>query len=212
MKDLVFNGSEKRCHHADFINFLIYKFGFQRYLEIGYFEGETFHNVRCSYKHSVDPFISKETYLSHRQHRWYEEFKAYPHQELYVYDLEEEGFAFRIDMKSPENTFIKIKHESNFIHTSDTFFANLLPGIQYDLIYIDGNHLYDFVQKDISNSLDHISDDGIIVLDDYKLKGWWNDGVTKAIDYFVNKKKIKILDSHNLFNYHHQCILQKLDI
>jgi len=93
--------------------------------------------------------------------------------------------------------------------TSDEYFIN--NQYKFDLIYIDGNHLYDFVQKDISNSLDHISNDGIIVLDDYKLKGWWNDGVTKAIDYFVNKKKVKILDNHNLFNYHHQCILQKID-
>jgi hypothetical protein len=93
--------------------------------------------------------------------------------------------------------------------TSDEYFAN--NQYKFDLIYIDGNHLYDFVQKDISNSLDHISDDGIIVLDDYKLKGWWNDGVTKAIDFFVKKNKIKILDSHNLFNYHYQCILKKLE-
>ena len=91
-------------------------------------------------------------------------------------------------------------------------FKKLFSVDRIDLIYIDGNHLYDFVKKDISNSLDHISDDGIIVLDDYKFKGWWNDGVTKAIDYFVSTKRIKILDSHNLFNYHHQCILQKLDI
>ena len=97
-----------------------------------------------------------------------------------------------------------------FRTTSDKYFRT--NKYKFDLIYIDGNHLYDFVQKDISNSLNHINDDGIIVLDDYKLKGWWNDGVTKAIDYFVNAKKIKILDSHNLFNYHHQCILQKLDI
>ena len=94
--------------------------------------------------------------------------------------------------------------------TSDEYFKN--NKYKFDLIYIDGNHLYDFVQKDISNSLDHINDNALIILDDYKLKGWWNDGVTKAIDYFVNEKKIKILDSHNLFNYHHQCILQKLDI
>ena len=93
--------------------------------------------------------------------------------------------------------------------TSDKYFRN--NKYKFDLIYIDGNHLYDFVQKDISNSLDHINDNALIILDDYKLKGWWNDGVTKAIDYFVDVKKIKILDSHNLFNYHHQCIMQKFE-
>lgn len=96
-----------------------------------------------------------------------------------------------------------------FRTTSDKYFRT--NKYKFDLIYIDGNHLYDFVQKDISNSLDHINDNALIILDDYKLKGWWNDGVTKAIDYFVDAKKIKILDSHNLFNYHHQCIAQKFE-
>ena len=96
-----------------------------------------------------------------------------------------------------------------FRTTSDKYFRT--NKYKFDLIYIDGNHLYDFVQKDISNSLDHINDNALIILDDYKLKGWWNDGVTKAIDYFVDAKKIKILDSHNLFNYHHQCIMQKFE-
>jgi hypothetical protein len=94
--------------------------------------------------------------------------------------------------------------------TSDEYFKN--NQYKFDLIYIDGNHLYDFVKKDISNSLDHIDDHGIIILDDYKFQGWWNDGVTRAIDYFVKAKKIKILNSHNFFNYHHQCILQKTSI
>jgi hypothetical protein len=96
-----------------------------------------------------------------------------------------------------------------FRTTSDKYFRT--NKYKFDLIYIDGNHLYDFVQKDISNSLDHINDNALIILDDYKLKGWWNDGVTKAIDYFVDAKKIKILDSPNLFNYHHQCIMQKFE-
>jgi len=96
-----------------------------------------------------------------------------------------------------------------FRTTSDKYFRT--NKYKFDLIYIDGNHLYDFVQKDISNSLDHINDNALIILDDYKLKGWWNDGVTKAIDYFVDAKKIKILDSHNLFNYDNQCIMQKFE-
>ena len=81
---------------------------------------------------------------------------------------------------------------------------------KFDLIYIDGNHLYDFVKGDISNSLECLSEDGIIVLDDYRLKGWWKDGVTKAVDFFIREKKICFLEKHNLFNYHHQCVIKKI--
>ena len=91
--------------------------------------------------------------------------------------------------------------------TSDDFF--LKNKYKFDFIYIDGNHLFEFVKKDISNSLNFISDDGIIVLDDYLLKGWWDDGITKAVNFHKKNKKIKIIKKHSLFTYHNQCIIKK---
>ena len=81
---------------------------------------------------------------------------------------------------------------------------------KFDMIYIDGNHLYDFVLEDLTNSLEKINNNGLIVCDDYKHKGWWNDGVTKAIDNLEKNKKIKIIHEHNFFNRHHQCIIKKI--
>ena len=75
--------------------------------------------------------------------------------------------------------------------TSDNFFTQ--NKLKFDLIYIDGNHLFDFVKRDISNSLNFINHDGIIVLDDYDVAGWWNDGITKAVDFFQEKNSIKII-------------------
>ena len=92
--------------------------------------------------------------------------------------------------------------------TSDEFFLGNKS--IFDLIYIDGNHLFEFVKKDIENSLKFINNDGLIVLDDYGLKGWWLDGITKAVKYYEKKKIIKIISRHNIFNYHHQCIIKKI--
>ena len=92
--------------------------------------------------------------------------------------------------------------------TSDEFFLGNKS--IFDLIYIDGNHLFEFVKKDIENSLKFINNDGLIVLDDYGLKGWWLDGATKAVKYYEKKKIIKIISRHNIFNYHHQCIIKKI--
>ena len=36
----------------------------------------------------------------------------------------------------------------------------------FDMIYIDGNHLYDFVLSDLVNSLDKIKNDGLIICDE----------------------------------------------
>ena len=92
--------------------------------------------------------------------------------------------------------------------TSDEFF--LENKSIFDLIYIDGNHLFEFVKKDIENSLKFINNDGLIVLDDYGLKGWWLDGITKAVKYYEKEKTIKIISRHHSFNYHHQCIIKKI--
>jgi hypothetical protein len=106
------------------------------------------------------------------------------------------------------NNEIKNYKVEIFRNTSDIFFkAN---NKEFDLIYIDGNHLYDFVKKDISNSLKFLKKNGIIVLDDYKLSGWWKDGVTEAVNYFKKNNKVNFLAKHSIFNYHHQCILSKI--
>lgn len=58
-------------------------------------------------------------------------------------------------------------------YTSDDFFMrlenNLLdrsPNYKWDVIFIDGLHLSYQVEKDILNSLNHLSSDGVIVLHD----------------------------------------------
>lgn len=60
----------------------------------------------------------------------------------------------------------------DFKLTSDDFFSNLRkgqflnPDIKFDVIFIDGSHLADQVKMDINNSLDFLSDDGLIVMHD----------------------------------------------
>lgn len=61
-----------------------------------------------------------------------------------------------------------------------------------DWVYIDGNHSYDFVKQDLANYFPKIKSGGFITGDDYGVKGWWNNGVKKAVDEFVNQKKGKV--------------------
>ena len=112
-----------------------------------------------------------------------------------------------LDIRKYFESEIKINTVEIHRKTSDNFF-NENQNV-FDLIYIDGNHLFDFVKRDIINSLKFIKQDGIIVLDDYNVVGWWDDGITKAVDFFQKKKLIKIIRKHNLFDYHHQCIIKK---
>tara|TARA_Y100000741_G_scaffold80903_1_gene59260 strand:- start:72 stop:668 length:597 start_codon:yes stop_codon:yes gene_type:complete len=112
-----------------------------------------------------------------------------------------------LDIRKYFENEIKISTVEIHRKTSDDFFNKNQN--MFDLIYIDGNHLFDFVKRDIINSLKFIKKDGIIILDDYNVVGWWDDGITKAVDFLKKKKLIKIIRKHNLFDYHHQCIIKK---
>lgn len=60
----------------------------------------------------------------------------------------------------------------DFPFTSDDFFSKLKrgdilsPDIKFDIIFIDGLHLADQVEKDIENALEYISDNGFIIIHD----------------------------------------------
>lgn len=90
--------------------------------------------------------------------------------------------------------------EVNYPMTSDDFF-NLLKDhdeIKYDIIFVDGLHHADQVEKDIKNSLNHIIKGGFIVLHDCNPVSYdaqlvprqtvaWNGDVWKAfIDFSIN--------------------------
>lgn len=53
-----------------------------------------------------------------------------------------------------------------FCGTSDEFFEQLDINVKYDIIFIDGLHVAEQVFRDITNSIKHLSDNGIIVLHD----------------------------------------------
>ncbi|MCH3881938.1 class I SAM-dependent methyltransferase [Tenacibaculum aquimarinum] len=95
------------------------------------------------------------------------------------------------------------KNPVDFKVTSDVFFEDVREGkilqedILFDVIFIDGLHLADQVERDIKNSLSFLKEDGYIVMHDcnppsefhasenhnYKLspaKGYWNGTTWKA--------------------------------
>lgn len=92
-----------------------------------------------------------------------------------------EGVQKRFKKQINEGTLEMIRKKS------DTGLAQIEDG-SLDWIYIDGNHLYEFVKKDLALSWEKVKVNGYITGDDYGLVGWWDDGVTKAVDEFVKER------------------------
>ena len=101
----------------------------------------------------------------------------------------------------------------DFLMTSDVFFQELRMGkilnndIKFDVIFIDGLHLAEQVERDIRNALDYIDDQGFIVLHDcnpptefhaseiyeYRLspsESNWNGTTWKAFIKYRNNDKL----------------------
>ena len=110
----------------EIINFLVEKFGYKNYLEIGLRNpNDCFNHIGVDVKCSVDPGLETEY------------------------------------------------NQATYKYTSDDFFKYLESGSidlpvdhKWDIIFIDGLHMSYQVEKDIQNSLIHLSEKGTIVLHD----------------------------------------------
>jgi hypothetical protein len=104
-----------------------------------------------------------------------------------ISSLKRETTYLEIGVRNPANNFNKINASTkfsvdpglefkenpvDFVLTSDQFFEQLRSGkvlkndIKFDVIFIDGLHTAEQVDRDIKNALEFIKEDGFIVLHD----------------------------------------------
>ena len=97
------------------------------------------------------------------------------------------------------------KSQQIYVHrtTSDEACSLFEPG-SLDWVYIDGNHLYKYVKRDLENYWSKLKPGGFLAGDDYGIQGWWDHGVTYAVDEFIKNTECEVL----LFK-HTQWLLQK---
>jgi hypothetical protein len=82
----------------------------------------------------------------------------------------------------------------NVFRCDSMSFLNQMPDNFFDWVYIDGNHLYEFVRQDIILSTKKVKANGLICGDDYGEGGWWNGGVKKAVDELVDMSIVVKVD------------------
>ena len=120
----------------DIINHFIKKNNYKSYLEIGYYKGWSFDKVA-----GVELKIAVD-----------------PNPSKEEWMLKDTWGTFGDIQNGVRVQIIK--------NTSDAFFETLHEDKKVDIVFIDGLHEASQVYKDIMNSLDHLSEGGIIVLHD----------------------------------------------
>lgn len=144
--------SENLLSRTGIINFIISRYGYKSYLEIGVQAGINFKQINIADKIGVDT----------------------------------------------DNSF---KHPNMFYGTSDIFFEQ--NNKKFDCIFIDGSHEAPQVYKDIVNSVNSLSDNGIIVMHDClppdenhqivpRIQSMWTGDVWKAF--------VSFRENHNTFD------------
>jgi hypothetical protein len=68
-----------------------------------------------------------------------------------------------------------------------------LPAEHLDWVYIDGDHTYDVVKRDLELFFEKTKPGGYLIGDDYHDGGWWAGGVKKAVDEFVRAYPVDVV-------------------
>lgn len=66
-----------------------------------------------------------------------------------------------------------------------------------DWVYIDGNHLYEFVMADLEVAFRKVKRGGLVCGDDYTDGGWWDGGVKRAVDEYAERLPGSLLTLKN---------------
>ncbi|MCA9396966.1 MAG: class I SAM-dependent methyltransferase [Candidatus Omnitrophica bacterium] len=82
---------------------------------------------------------------------------------------------FKAELEADKVEIMRVRSEDAAQSFDDRFF---------DWIYIDGDHSYEGVLKDLKLYLPKIKQNGCMVLDDYNRKSKWQSGVRQAADEF----------------------------
>lgn len=142
-------------------------------VEIGVFKGENAENILENLPikklYLIDPYIGYDNYSD----------------SLKGFDEKTPTTSLTEAKKIAEKRLVKHKDKIIWINKKSYEARNDVPN-NLDFVYIDGNHLYDYVKADIENYWPKVRKGGILGGNDYITY----KGVKEAVDKFIKEEKL----------------------
>jgi hypothetical protein len=162
--------------------------------ELGIWYGNTskqFSDRDIKELHLVDSW-SVEPYKESSEIEWSKYLSKY---QKVTGEFSAEGFQRYYD-KVYQSVVDKFKDDNRVIvhrmTTDDWFVAAASQGLELDWIYVDASHSYQGVLKDLESSLTIVKAGGLILGDDYRWEKTGKEGVTRAVDEFIQTHNLKL--------------------
>lgn len=165
-KQIKTNISGRICHHGvTVLNIIVQLLDIQNYLEIGVHNGASMSYVVNQNKNAIN---------------------------CYGIDLFENTFSHYVQDKISKNRTLNNIISNNISNSkiqliqgnsTDKNVIKQVQHIEFDLLFIDGDHRFSFVKKDFENYSKLVKKNGIIVLDDYSNR---HKGVIKFVNSIGN--------------------------
>lgn len=111
-------------------------------------------------------------------------------------DSHSEAFVGRTEDEKMERIFAKVqKRFAKEIRTGQVEVIRewSVPALEafnpgsIDFAYVDGDHSYEGVSADLAALFPKMRVGGVMAFDDYHRRGWWGDGVIRAINEFLGR-------------------------
>ena len=193
--------SLKNKGDGDFFLKHILKFKPKNFLEIGVFHGVTSRNV-CELLYSIhddnfkftgidlfvnDEQISKDEFIPKTMF-------SNPLKNLYYnYIIRSDPYS----LDSVNKLLKKFKKNINIIKGNSNEILRKINLDKFDYVFLDGGHKYETVKKDLYYLTKIVTNNGIILCDDYNLS--YAPGVKKAIEEYVLENKFTLNILHSRF-------------
>ena len=188
-------------------------------------------NINDDFFNYIKDFKFSRNYFKHNPPIWYEILNKnfFLNKKVNVLEIGTfEGMSFLffqkylqlenlycVDVIENENFKLnkkKFKNYKFFNISSDDFFKKITD-IKFDIIYVDGSHCAKDVYNDVINSYHKLSENGILIIDDFLLdvefrrnKNYFDEVMAGVFMFFNEKINYKILYTG------HQLILKKIKI